>query len=379
MRVKQRTLWAMLLAIVATLAASQFTIQIKEAPSTPLSAQSSPLWQKSAIPNQQISTQIPNRISDPVEAAQPSQGELEAKLPPKPKFAPKFERVGKYTTTIPANGDRADVYYPLTTKRNPAGDDASKAKPATELPIALLLQGFNVENSVYSQFATQIAKHGFVVIAPNHFTSVRGKREIFAQVGQVSDVLAFAQAENQNLKSPLAGAIDVTKLVLIGHSHGGFIGMDAIRGACDPPWCVSKYVRPPELMAGVFYGADLWDDGNYISIKNDRIPIAFIVGSKDSLIADNSVKSTYQLVQTPPKAFVRVLGANHYGLADLDNPQGSPKEKNPPAIAQDISRETISRWTAAFLRAYATQDPDAIAYLSYGAASDRGVEVLRQE
>ncbi|CAN1210540.1 Poly(ethylene terephthalate) hydrolase [Tumidithrix helvetica PCC 7403] len=360
----KRMLWLILLAILTAIAVSRFT-DIKGATLSPLLAQtSSSLRLENMTPSAQaLLTAMPKSETKP-----------ETKLAS--KLEPRFDRVGNYATTIPANGDLADVYYPIATPSQPTQAIAANPKPT--FPIALLLQGFNVEKSVYSKFATQIARHGFVVVLPNHYTSVRGQRELFAQVGEVPDVLAYARAENQNPKSPLAGAIDVTKLVLIGHSHGGFIGMDAIRNVCDPPWCVGTYTRPPELLAGVFYGSDLWYDGNFISIKNDRIPIAFIVGSKDSLIADSAVKSTYDIVQTPPKAFVRVLGANHYGIADRDNPSGSPKEKARPAIAQEAAIDTISRWTAAFLRAYATNDGVAMDYLKSGARSDRGVNVLWQ-
>jgi dienelactone hydrolase len=376
MRVKRRTLWATLLAILTALTISLFA-HIHVPPSSPLLAQTAQMIEISPPQLTAVSmaqdlppTSIAPVESEPIEVTAEI-SDINSAPKRNSKFEPKFARIGKYTTTIPANGDRTDIYYPLT-------ETQAKTNRPEPLPIALLLQGFNVENSFYSKFATQIAKHGFIVIAPNHYTSVRGKREIFAQVGQVPDAIAFARAENQNSKSPLAGTIDVSRLVLIGHSHGGFIGMDAIRNACDPPWCVGKYMRPPELLAGVFYGADLWDDGSNISIKNDRIPIAFIAGSKDSLIDDDSVKTTYQLVQTPPKLFVNVLGANHYGIADRHNPPGAPDEKNASAIAQDTARDTIGRWTAAFLRAYATNDAVAMEFLQNGAKSDRGVNVLMQ-
>src|SRR6187431_1603721 len=65
--------------------------------------------------------------------------------------------VASYTTTI--NGDSADVYYPTTGNR---------------LPVALLLQGANVDKSHYFWYAATLASYGFVVAVPNHTRSLFG-------------------------------------------------------------------------------------------------------------------------------------------------------------------------------------------------------------
>ncbi len=116
---------------------------------------------------------------------------------------PLFNRSTSYRTTITANGDPADVYYP-----NPP-----ELKPGRySFPIALLLQGANVDKAFYSHFARIVATYGFVVVVPNHFTSVLGMKGLIAQMEQVNDVLAHMVLENSNNTSPVIGILDTKKL-----------------------------------------------------------------------------------------------------------------------------------------------------------------------
>ncbi|MEB3831491.1 alpha/beta hydrolase family protein [Phormidium sp. CCY1219] len=288
---------------------------------------------------------------------------------PRPISEPLFRQISTFRTTIPANGDVANIYYPQVSENSPN---------SPSFPVALLLQGLNVDKSHYSQFATQVARYGFIVVVPNHFTTVRGRQELFAQVGEVPAVLSYVKSQNNAQNLPFYDIINADKLVLIGHSQGGFIGMDAIREACDMPFCEGDYQRPKELLAGVFFGADLWD-GEYIKIENDGIAIALMSGSEDSLIPADSIQQTYEHIQTSPKAYLTLLGANHYAITNGDNPPGSPLEKNPPLLPQDIAIATLSRWSALFLRTYAFDDTTAKEYIyQTGDALDENVTVISQ-
>lgn len=286
------------------------------------------------------------------------------------EIEPRFKNISIYQTTIPGSGDPADIYYP-----NPS-EISDRAAP---FPIALLLQGLNVDKSHYSEFAKQVAGYGFIVVVPNHRTTVRGREELFAQVGEVNDVLEYMKAQKNEIDTPFSEIIDSQKLVLIGHSQGGFITLDAIREACDPPFCEGNYSRPKELIAGVAFGADLWENGEYIKIENAGIPTALIAGDKDSLILADSIEKTYDHIQTSPKAYITILGANHYGITNVNNPTGSPLEKSLPLLEQSLAIATIARWTALFLRAYALNDTQALEYVHVnGDAIDENVRVVSE-
>jgi dienelactone hydrolase len=248
------------------------------------------------------------------------------------------------------NGDPADIYYP--NLQQPAAQ-------TLRFPIALFLQGLNVDKAHYSRYAQQVARYGFIVIIPNHRTSIRGRDELFAQVGQVPDTLDLARSLTADRHSPLFDRIDPSKLVLLGHSHGGMMGLDAVRGACDVPFCLGEYSLPEELKAAVFFGTSLWENGEYLSINNTSIPVALIAGDRDSLIPIEETRQTYAQIISPPRALIALTGVNHYGLTNVDNPPGSPSEVNSPQVDQTASINTIARWSGLFLRAHTWNDPRA--------------------
>jgi len=266
---------------------------------------------------------------------------------------PQFKTVATEKIAIATNGDRADVYYPNPPDLN-SGDYS--------FPIALFLQGYNVDKSHYSQFAQQVARYGFVVIVPNHFATIRGGAQLFARVQQIPQSLAHLQAVRERDVTSFSQIIDPHKLVLLGHSHGGAVGLDAIRGACEVPFCVGEYAIPEALVGAVFFGTFLLQDGDWVD--NSGIPLALIAGDRDSIVPVRETRQTYEAIADPPKAYIEVMGANHYGITNTDNPPGSPPEPNSPDIPQAIAIETIARWTALFLRSTVLEDAAAIDYIT---------------
>lgn len=281
-----------------------------------------------------------------------------------PTVAPAFAAMSQFSTTT-VSGDPVDLYYP-------ANADAP-------IPVALLLQGLNVDKAHYSNYAERVGRYGFAVAVPNHRARVRGREQLFAQVGQVTDILNTMRRENEDPTSPLFDRIDVDTLVLLGHSHGGMMGLDAIRGACDVPFCMGDYTLPDELKAAAFYGTFLWEDGEYLSVDNGGIPTALIAGTRDSLITPPETERTYEKIQTPPKLYVLVEGANHYGIANQHNPPGAPVEPYRPTIPQEMAIEAIARWSGAFLRAYALNDATALDYVQRVGGGTDELVTLRGE
>lgn len=90
-------------------------------------------------------------------------------------------------------------------------------------------------------------------------------------------------------------------------------------------------------------------------------------------------QATYDQIQTPPKTLISILGANHYGITNTNNPSGSIPDTSIPTIAQDVSVETIARWSGLFLRASVLNDKAAFDYIySTGDALDTNVSVISQ-
>lgn len=288
---------------------------------------------------------------------------------------PLFDSVASYSTTISRSeggADAADIYYPVLSDTVPNENS---------LPIALFLQGALVDKSDYSNFASTVARYGFVVVVPNHIktaTSPMGSVTGFiAEQQQVNDVLTYMVAEDSNPSSPVTGLLDSSNLVLLGHSFGGAVGLAATQDICVPVLCTEQFDRPNELKGGAFYGTNFLlgqSSGAIPPIDNDGIPTALVQGSRDSVATPAESEATYAQIQDPPKALITVLGANHYGITNEDNPIREPVR---PTLEQDVATETIARWSALFLRGTVLNDSEAFNYVfNTGDALNQNVSVV---
>ena len=288
--------------------------------------------------------------------------------------APIYQDFESYSTTISGNNDLADIYFPKLR-------DSQTAK--NSFPIALLLQGANVDKSSYSEYASIVARYGFVVVVPNRERAIPelNTTGLFAETSQVDDVLTQIKLENSNPTSPIKDIVDTDKLALLGHSFGGAVGLSAIANTCIPLICEGSFEQPDELVAGIFFGANLRNQATdeFIPINNSGIPTALLQGTREGIALPFRAERTYDNIQNPPKALISISGANHYGITNTNNPDGPFPDPNVPTIAQDVAVETVARWSGLFLRASVLDDREAFNYVySNGDALDKNVTVTSQ-
>ena len=288
---------------------------------------------------------------------------------------PVYEASLTYTIRISnkrSQNYETDIYYPILPQSN------TKA-----LPLVLFLQGALIDKSNYSNYATLVSRYGFVVIVPNCRRSIpEYKTEgLLVETGIINDVLEYLQKNEQfNLNSPISGILDTKKLFLLGHSWGGTVGLSAINNSYTPILYVDDFQRPDELKAAAFFGTSLPEINknfqpteNFTPIKNDGIPIAILEASLDGVTSSQSERKTYESIRDSPKAFITVIGTNHYGITNKDN---FDRRRNVPTLNQDVAVETIARWSALFLRATTLDDRDAKEYVfRTGEAQDENVIV----
>jgi dienelactone hydrolase len=286
---------------------------------------------------------------------------------------PIYSDVRAYTTKISADGDPADIYYPVLSETTP-----------DQLPIALILQGALIDKSEYSNYAEKVASYGFVVVVPNNERSVTGPNGqaitgLLSDQQQVNDVLAQMKLEDADAASPIYEIVDTEKLGLLGHSFGGYAGLAAIQNINDPAVSTGNYTRPPELKAGIFYGTSFQtppDSGTFPAINNQDIPIGLIVGTRDSIANFGEVASTYDKIQNLPKALIAIGGANHYSITNEDNLTREPKR---PTLDQAAATGAIGRWSGLFLRANLLGDRGAFDYVyNTGGDLDPNVSVISE-
>ncbi|MFN7677636.1 MAG: alpha/beta hydrolase family protein [Cyanobacteriota bacterium] len=244
--------------------------------------------------------------------------------------------------------DWADVYLPVAAKRR---------------PVALVLQGANVDKGHYATFAALLARHGFVVVVPNHWRTspplpLVGRRMLLADQRQIPAALAALEQLNGTAPPPLRGEIDIQRLVVVGHSMGGLAGVEALANRCRFPLCMGTFARPKELRGGVFVGTDLRGHGGVAvaPIDTNGLPVALIRGSRDGVSKAEDVEATWRQLRTPRRALLTIKGANHFALTTSGqpvNPPGLPPihpDPNPATVPQRETLERIARWSGAFLR-----------------------------
>ena len=292
--------------------------------------------------------------------------------------APLFDRVKTIETTIPSTGDPIDIYLP-----------AASPHKANSLPVALLLQGANVDKSNYSTFASVVASYGFAVVVPNNLRTLAAPPPIpsvtgfFPELPQINEVFDYVRDPEV---SPITKAIDPSKLALLGHSFGGAVGLSAVRGSCPFPNCpFGEFDRPDELVGAAFFGTDFQpspEEGGSDSvplIDNSDIPTALILGNNDGISAPAETEATFEQIQDPPKALIKVAGTNHFGITNENDPLNPPTtpaevplildEPNPQTIPQEVAIDTIATWSSLFLRATILDDRSAFDFV-FGGTGD---------
>jgi predicted dienelactone hydrolase len=266
-----------------------------------------------------------------------------------------------WTLQALVHGDQADLYLP----KHGQGDGG--------LPVALVLQGANVDRRHYGAFASALAGEGFLVVVPDHWRifpplPLLGQRLLLADQRQIGSTMAALRTLNRTGPAPLRGAIDGERLVVIGHSMGGLAGLEALADRCRFPLCIGTYHRPTALRGGVFYGTDLLGHGGgpVGPIEMGDLPVAMISGSRDGASPPADVEATWEQIRSRHKALLTITGANHYAITDTSrpvNPASLPAiHPDPnPAIGDQAARiAAIARWSGLFLKGEVLGDPSSL-------------------
>ena len=297
--------------------------------------------------------------------------------------APRFPRTGKYGIVIPtfgdagtttgdaAAGDPADVYYP---------DPPDLQTSSYSFPVVLLLQGAKVARGFYSNVAATVAGYGFIVVVPDHMSNNIGGAGLYAELSEIAAVSARMKVEAASTTAPVRGVVDTKRIALMGHSYGGASGLSGISNLCFPPGLGCTFTRPPELVGGAFYGTNLATPILGVpALDTGSLPVLLVQGDKDGKALPADGQLTYNQIQKRPKAIITLLGANHYGVTDIDNPSGADPEANPQTLDHAAGLASNGRWIGVFFAAFLNNDMDARAALRAAPTRDPNVTITLAE
>lgn len=183
-----------------------------------------------------------------------------------------------------------------------------------KLPLVLWANGacYNYSTS-YAPFLTEIASHGFLVIAIGPVTGGKGND---TKPSQLLDAIDWATAENQRSGSKYAGKVDTTKIAVMGHSCGG---LEALEVAPDP-----------RVTTAVIWSSGVLNDFSQgppmpVHVSKDTLqklhsPVAYITGGKQDVAYPNA-SDDFARIQNIP-AFMASLDVGHGGT--YSQPNGGP-------------------------------------------------------
>ena len=300
--------------------------------------------------------------------------------------APRFPRVGKYGIVIPPPGDAgttsmdagdagvgdpADVYYP---------DPPDLHTASYSFPVVLLFQGAKVGRGFYSSVATLVAGYGFIVVIPDHMSNNIGGAGLYAELSQIAAVGAQMKLEAASATAPVRGVVNTGRVALMGHSYGGASGLSGMANMCFPPVPLCTFTRPPEIVAGAFYGTNLATPLLGVpALDTGALPVLLVQGDKDGKALPADGQATYNQIQKRPKAIITLLGANHYGVTDVDNPAGADPEANPQTLDHAAGIASNGRWIGVFFSAFLSGDMAARAALRTAGMLDPNVTITLAE
>ncbi len=245
-----------------------------------------------------------------------------------------------YNIQLSENNDNTDIFIP----------DLANGK----YYAVLVLQGSDLPKENYRIISNKICSYGFVVAVFDHYKDSFSGKHLYAEQNTTNEIFRKIRELSYTENSFLYDRLRDDKFILLGHSYGAGCGLFMIGNECKWPFCSDNYSRPQELSGGIFYGISLKSPfgETYYKINNERIPVLLIAGDNDGAIKYEYAEKSFESIETNPKIFVRLKGANHYAINDINPPYGADADKNIQTLSQETGLGIISLLSAAFIKEY---------------------------
>jgi hypothetical protein len=303
-----------------------------------------------------------------------------------------FRAVALRGQLAPYQALHAKVYYPAVYGGTPLENNTGSlpaAVPERPYPVAILMPGINVGHEAYGWLAAALAEAGFVsliygwiveeipglvslspgldisALAPDQYGTRPSANALAAVIGEL---------RTMNAQGPLAGLLDLERILLGGHSAGGSVALMNAR----PDWF-------PGLRAAFAYGAHskastmLGYPADALLPLPDALPLLIAGGSEDGVIAASAFRYGSDGTQAPDPigpvvrtfeegiarragdCYLAILrGANHFSaVCAADSATGRPFLDWPQTRPADALRRDLAELVVAFARAHVACMPGA--------------------
>ena len=211
-----------------------------------------------------------------------------------------------YPTLKSVDGGKATIRYVAANKfdrgilnaKEITSTGTAVAKAAADVksgpfPLVVFSHGYGLSPIAFSTLLEHVASHGFVVVGPEHNESFDPSLTGFwkALIDRPADIRKTIDYAEYLTRpgSPLAGAINVSRTAVVGHSYGGYTALAAAGarfdfaaykarcaplGADDPLNFFCAPVIPREAQMAVRAGLRSTPKGLWPSLGDERIKAA---------------------------------------------------------------------------------------------------------
>lgn len=299
------------------------------------------------------------------------------------------------SAVAPYNTLHLKVFYPVQPSGGSPGQIPGMVPPdagRAPFPIVLLFNGINCGPELYQWLAMQLAERGLVVVTfswvaenlPGIVALTPGvdlnmwAPGLYGTGPTASALPTLLKAlEHLQTEGGLAGLLDLSRIVLGGHSAGGRVAIES----ASPQFC-------PSVVAAFAYGAhmaatpQLGYPPDTIQALPDALPLLLLGGTCDGVIASSSQRygATWEDATTPIRrtfeeaiaggrgdSYLLLLeGANHFLITDpLDRTAGDLSLDLPASQPEGELRSFMAEAIGLFIDAHVRTQAPALAALHH--------------
>ncbi|TVQ83839.1 MAG: dienelactone hydrolase [Chromatiaceae bacterium] len=294
------------------------------------------------------------------------------------------------TAAAPYDTLHLKVFYPADDQAiDAAAREFGQIPPETRrapFPVVLFFGGLNCHPEGYRWLAMSLAERGIVVVtfawiaqdlpgmialspgldASRLTPDAYGEGPTAAALTALLSALAALQAEG-----PLAGLLDLQRVVLGGHSAGGRVAIESASRRCAPQ-LAGAFAYAAHTAAFVQLG---FPPGTFLALP-DELPLLLLGGTNDGVIASSAQRygtewadAATPLRRTLSEAIaggrrdswlLLIEGANHFAVTDPFDPTTGRAFLDQPLVGPAAPiRALIAEAVGLFLDAQLRNDPDA--------------------
>lgn len=275
----------------------------------------------------------------------------------------------------------ARVYYPgrLTGRTGEVEADAD----AGPFPVVVLLPELGVGPESYRWLAQALADRGYAFVTYSHVAEVApGRVELSPGIdptplrpdshyGHAPTAIAVAPLLDElgavQASGPLAGLLDLERLVLGGHGQGGAAALHsaALRhfGGLSAVFAYAAHAEAPPGLE--------WPEGWLLPLPGE-VPLLLLGGERDRLLDAGRGDPLARLHRTFTEAFaggrgdahmLLLAGANHSSFCHPEDPTTAPLADLHATAPGEALRAFFVEAISAFLDAYVREDSEVVVQL----------------